>query len=123
LAATESPAADCPAKYRQGPTIQRYEGFKYLEGPNSCPVYYDLKRLGGFYCEPVVELANQTTSNNFFACAVIDPFVGDKTPYALEVMAEVGCGLKEASQFSQAEAAANDHRADYLAESGLLGWK
>ena len=48
----------------------------------------------------MVELANQATSNDFFAFAVIDSIIGDIAPDALEVVTEISCGLKAASKLS-----------------------
>jgi hypothetical protein len=50
--------------------------------------------------EAVVELANQASGNNFFAFAIIDSIIGDKSPDALKVVTEISSGLNAASKLS-----------------------
>jgi hypothetical protein len=65
--------------------------------------------LLGADVEPVVKLTYQPAGYYLFAGAGIDAVIRDEPPYALEVVTKVCSGMEAASQFSQAQRAADYH--------------
>ena len=49
----------------------------------------------------MVKLSEEAASNNFFACLLLYPLIGDESLGSLEVVRELCFGLKAASNFSK----------------------